>query len=305
ERVVSDLLSIGQNRDTVTILNKLLSEVDKKTKISSNKKYQIFDLIYEDLDGNRKKEILLHFGEMRFFTKVIVLKKLQNKWNCIFNEEFGHQYSGVVLKTLEVPDGQKIFYLNHLEERGSGIHKTAIYFFRIVQEEVIPALRILSTAYVNGWGLFINQEVNGEFKYNSDKDEIRVIYSYSFYPGPINKEDVSWESHPEVELFEGVQELTYKWDNLNKEYNPKDIDNRIKSKVKMFDDFGNDSLFIIAFESELSKLTKSEDPVKAKIVLDYFNKVRIESKVRTHNLQITKKQTEGNGLNFYGNEGSK
>lgn len=274
KNVLRAFSSTKVNKDTTEIVRKLLSELNKELKSFSDNEYQIFDFIYEDFDGDTEKEILIHFGTTRFATQVMLLKEFRNRWSCIFNEEFGHHYSGVALEILEIVDGEKMFYVNHLEERGSGVHKTAFYFYRIVQREVVPVLRMLSTAYINGWGLLINQEINGNFKYNWIKDEVNIIYSYSFYPGPIYEGDASWESHSEIELLAGVEELVYKWDNLNKEYRLKQTSECVNNKIKTFDDFGNDSLFIIAFKPELDELAVSKDSIKSKIVKDYLSKIQ-------------------------------
>jgi hypothetical protein len=268
EGQIEDLILVrGDSIKVAELLNKLNSKLGKDNDKEND--FEIRYFYYSDLDSDGAKEVVLFYsGYYGIHGTLAIFKQINNRWENLFAEEFSHQYSGVSLSVEACGDENKLVRINNLEQRGSGIHKTGIYFFRLVENKFKVVLRVLKRGQVLGWGLPLNQKIESESKVDSIKNEIVVRYNYDFHPGPILQGDLSWEGHPELSFVSGEMISSYQWDEIEQNYILKDREQ--ERKIMMFDDFGNDSLFVDIYRTDLEKIVNSKDSIIADATGNYL-----------------------------------
>lgn len=280
ESLIDEIINFKGSQAEVNEINRRIYKKLGKTKLSELDKYFIMNPIFVDLNSDNQNEIICSFGHLENYLTIGIFKKLEDKWNCIFFEDFGNHYNGVELNILNNSSKNKVISVTHLEERGSGIYKEVVYFFKLIKNEVKPCLRILKEARINGW-VFLNQTVTSDYSISNiyNQDNIWVNYKYRYYPveynGKLGNEDF------ELTIIEGKEAIIYDWDDIKQEYIPKfksESDNYglSKEQIRCFEDFGNDSLIIQSFQKDFEHIKREGSEIQKGIVKRYTEMINNE-----------------------------
>jgi hypothetical protein len=233
--------------------------------------------ILADLDNDKKPEILVLFGVDEFNLILGVLQKQGNQWYLVYCEPIFARNTDPDLAVATTSSGGRIFHILDLRDRGSGVFCDLKYFYKLINSHVYKCLTVINRAYINGWGLLVDQEVLSKSKIKNTEDIIEINYEYSFKPG------YSWDSNirstlDSISFVEGKESIPYVWNNSSYTYEP--LFNNIDSsalnveKIKCFGDFGNDSLFASAFSFEIGVKLKTGSPIEVKLLNEFLNSLK-------------------------------
>ena len=226
------------------------------TKTHESNESGFVNCIQTNLDEDTHPEIIGLFGWDADYPELAIFKQINNSWYLLYRETFHMFYTEPELVIANNFSKNKIFYIRWLHERGSGIYCDAYHFYKLINNKVYPCLAVINEARIMGWGLTLNQNVSSKIVFNStDSDVIKVHYSYNFFPGSIDDNDSSWDSHEDVSLVKGDNFINYYWDKKSNTYLPEKqdwVDGLSIEKIKCFEEFGNDSLFVKAFKNEIN-----------------------------------------------------
>jgi len=248
-----------QNPDILDMYGKLISPdtlIGTKAHIDNG----FVNCIQVDLDGDNVPEIIGLFGWDLEYPELAVFKQINNTWYLLYRETFHMFYKQPELVVANNFSKNKVFYIRWLHERGSGVYCDAYHFYKLIDNKVYPCLEIVNKASIMGWGLTLNQDVSSKIEFNStDSDLIAVQYKYNFFPGAVDDNDKEWDSHEDVSLVKGENYIDYYWDKKEHRYlaEKQDWDDGLTvDKIRCFEEMGNDSLFVKAFNPEIQKNLK-------------------------------------------------
>jgi hypothetical protein len=233
-----------------------------------------------NIDEEPEPEIIALFGlPMEVYQVLLVFKKIDKDWYLLYYEPFYMHYNKPELYIANNYSQNKVFFIRKLHHRGSGIFQDAHHFYKLIDGKVYPCLVLLNESRIYGWGLILNQDINTNFKfYSSDSDELWVTYNYHFFAGPVFEEDVPWEAHTEISFVKGKDATKYTWNNERKKYIPifytYSPDNLTEEKIKCFWTFGDDELFIKAFDYEIKKTLEKGTKEEKEILKWYIDKIK-------------------------------
>ena len=231
--------------------------------------------ILADIDSDLEYEILATIKKHNNYPVLLVFKKIDNNWYLLYLEPFYVHYNEPELYIANNYSPNKTFYIRWLHRRGSGIYKDAYHFYKLIDNKVYPCLVLINEARIYGWGLLLNQDVKSDFKFSSTRsDELRVVYNYNFFPGPIFEDNAPWQGNPDIPFVKGTDDLFYEWDDDTKTYLPRYYSNSSKNiteeKLMCFDDFGNDQSFIKAFEYEINETLRNGTDMQKDVLKWYL-----------------------------------
>jgi len=263
----------------------------------------VFDPMFVDLDGAAVDELTCFLGWDDTAPYFTVFKKISGAWYLIYLEQIQTFYDIPVVSVAGNFSQNKIFYFRHVDDRGSGVYADSYSFYRLINNKVYKCLNMVNEARIYGWGLFLNQEIKAKFDFSGVNDDyISVDYDYNFFAGAIDDNDCSWCAHPENPLIKGGDRVYYDWDKETKTYKlEKPVDDNMSHltarKIACFGDFGNDTLFVRAFRSEINETLKSGTLQQKKIMRRYLAMVKQDKKARTEDLE---EKSSAGGTKFYG-----
>jgi hypothetical protein len=268
--------------------------------------FLILNPMFIDLDSDGNSELVSLFGEFQQGCHLGIFTKQEDGWKCIFFEEFHHHYEGVNFSIVNSGAKEKLIVIKDLELRGSGVYKEVAHFFKLIDGEIIHCLRLLTDSRIHGWGLYLNQELKTRYDFSTyyGRDELEVVFAFSYFPGAIFEGDAPWDSHQEIVLIEKNEQVSFTWDNESKKYEPEykkehEYYGLSEKQYLALDEFGNDTLIIEAFRGELEKILGEKDERKA-IVKRYFEMVEKDKKATVPSGGIEKFGETKGGLKFYG-----
>ena len=263
----------------------------------------ILNPIITNLDNDEQEEIIALIGWTENYPMLTVFKQIDKQWYLIFIETFHVHYSSPELNIANVPSKNKTFYIRWLYERGSGIFRDSYHFYKLIDNKVYHCLELVNEAQIFGWGLYLNQQVQSSFKFNSSTaDKIWVVYDYNFFPGAVYDTDAPWDAHIDISFVKGEQGVSYQWDSLPHSYKLhfySQKDDLTDQKIACFGAFGNDSLFAIAFDYELKETLEKGTEKQKKLLAKYFELAKTSSTVPSPTGGLEEKGQVG-GLKFYG-----
>lgn len=269
----------------------------------SPEKGGILNPMFVNLDSDPNDELIGLFGWSEEEPTLAVFKKIDNDWFLLYLEPFYMFYTPPELHVANNYAANKVFYIRWLDERGSGIYKDSYHFYKLIDNQVYPCLTLINDAHIIGWGLNLNQKIETNFKFNgASKDEIWVTYQFKFFSVSLHEEDMPWEEQEEISFADGDDGLSYQWDSLTHTYRPElynDPESLTEEKIACFGAFGNDSLFVHAFNYEIQQKLKKGTQEEKKIIQNYIEFVKTEKKGRTASDQLEDKGQIGK-LKFYG-----
>jgi len=263
----------------------------------------ILNPIFANLDGESANELVCLVGWDETYPSITVFKEIKGDWYLLYVEPFYMFYTMPELIIANNFAKNKTFYTRQLYDRGSGEFYDGYSFYKLVNNKVYKCLELPHEARIYGWGLYLNQEVTMDFNVNGgNTDEIWAYFHYNFFPGAINKGDMSWDGHTDISLVKGEDGINYQWDSVKFAYKPKDYKNGDSTmlnaqKVACFGAFGNDSLFVHAFHAEINKTLQTGTRQQKRILKDYLARVKQTGHATTEELEET---TEAGGTKFYG-----
>jgi len=263
----------------------------------------VFDPMFANLDGAAVDELICFLGWDDTAPYFTVFKKISGAWYLVYLEEIHTFYDKPFISVAGNFSTNKIFYFRHVDDHGSGVYTDSYSFYRLINNRVYNCLNIVNEAHIYGWGLFINQEIKARLDFSGgDDDYIAVDYDYNFFAGAIDKEDSSWCAHTDIPLIKGDDRVYFEWDKGTKTYRfQKPVDNNMSDltarKIACFGDFGNDTLFVRAFRSDINETLKSGTLQQKKILRRYLTMVKQDKKARTEELE---EKSNAGGTKFYG-----
>ena len=264
----------------------------------------IFNVIQTDLDGDGKDELLCLQGWDVADPYLCVFKEVDSNWYLVYKELIDTFYGSPTLYIANNYSKNKTFYLRRVYDHGSGVYIDGYSFYKLVNNKVYQCLNIINDAYIDGWGLYMNQAVKSKLNFMGDsQDDLSVEYSYNFFPGSIYKSDCPWCSHEEIPLVNGEDDVDYVYDEKAHQYKldiPPYKNTAVDltaEKIACFSDFGNDSLFVKAFRRQIDTVIKIGSPVQRKILRKYLLLVTKNKTVRTEELE---EKSRAGGTSFYG-----
>lgn len=259
--------------------------------------------MFVNLDNDEADELIGLFGWSEEYPTLAVFKLIGVDWYIIHLEPFYMFYSSPELQVANNFSVNKLFYIRWLYERGAGVYCDAYHFYKVINNEVYPCLTLINRAYILGWGLYLNQEVEMKFSLNSvSADELWVKYNYNFFPGAVYLDDMPWEDHEEISFVKGEKGLTYYWDSTTYTYQPRiynSPDDLNKEKIACFGAFGNDTLFVKAFDNETKQTLNNGTSEQKMLLQKYLDIVEFEHKAIAPTGELEEKTKIG-GLKFYG-----
>lgn len=238
--------------------------------------------MFVDIDNDGNEELIGLLGWNESEPTLFVSKMIENDWYLIYYESFNVYYYSPELQVANNFSANKTFYIRWLYHRGSGIYCDAYHFYKLIDNKVYPCLDLVNSAHVSGWGLYLHQKVEMSFKFNSaNADGLWVYYNYSFSPGVVCEDDVSWENHDDISFVKGGNGLNYYWDSTTFSYQPQ-IYNRqdalTEEKIACFGAFGNDTLFVKAFQYEINETLEKGTAEQKRVLQKYLDIVKSENK---------------------------
>jgi hypothetical protein len=263
----------------------------------------ILNPITVNLDNDEQDEIIALIGWTEYDPMLTVFKKIDENWYLIFTQTFHVYYSSPELIVANVPSKNKTFYIKWLYERGSGIYRDSYHFYKLINGKVYHCLEIVNKAHIFGWGLYLNQQIQSNFKFNSaTADELWVTYEYNFFPGAVYSSDAPWDSHTDIPFVKDEKGIKYKWDSSTNSYRPEyykrsgELDD---SKIECFGAFGNDSLFVSAFSYEILQTLEKGTKKQKELLTKYLELSKTNKTVPSPTGEIEQKGQTG-GLKLYG-----
>lgn len=245
--------------------------------------------VVANLDGSTIPEVLVLVGWNEINTTLVVFKHHADGWKLIFIHPVHVFYNSPVLKVVDNASVNKVFCVRQLYDRGSGVFWDGYEYFKLINGRVINSFNMVNRAHIYGWGLFLNQKVQTKVSFSSStKDMLWVRFNYSFFPGPMFKSDVSWDSHPEHPFVKGNTTVYYIWDSTTnkyvQEYPPDSVNNfsgLSDSQIECFDRLGDDSLFVSAFRKQIQdSLSNGSKEIKV-LLKSYLRQVHAHSRAFT------------------------
>jgi len=261
----------------------------------------IFNPVFVDLDGDSEEELLLLMGT-KYTPILTVFKKINRNWYLIFLEHFMEFYIAPELQIANNYSPNKTFYIHCLYERGSGIYCDGYHFYKLINNKVYPCLALVHEAYIEGWGLYLNQHVKMNFGFNSaTADEIRVRYNYNFFAGSVYEDDAPWEGHEDISFVKSVGSgISFYFDNTTFTYKPDtSFTSLTAEKIACFGNFGNDTLFVKAFEYEIQQTLQNGTKEQKRLLQEYLNRVEKEKRAIAPTGELEEFGST-NTLTFYG-----
>ncbi len=256
-----------------------------------------------NLDNDEQNEIIALIGWSENDPMLTVFKKMGENWYLIFTQTFHDFYSSPELMVANVPSKNKTFYIKWLYERGSGIFRDSYHFYKLIDGKVHHCLEIVNKAHIYGWGLFLNQQIQSRFQFNSyTADELWVVYEYNFFPGAVYNSDAPWDSHIDIPFVKDEKGISYRWDSSTKSYRPnyyKGNGELNDTKIACFGAFGNDSLFVSAFDYEIRQTLEKGTKNQKELLKQYLESSKINKTVPSPTGEIEQRGQTG-GLKFYG-----
>ena len=268
----------------------------------------ILNPMFVNLDKDTSTELIGLFGWSEEEPTLAVFKMIDTNWYLLYLEPFYMFYNSPELLVANNYSANKTFYIKWLYERGSGIYCDAYHFYKLIDNKVYPCLALINRAHIHGWGLYLNQMVEMKFNFNgATNDQLWVEYNYNFFPGAVSDTNLTWDGHEDISFVKGEAGLMYQWDTASLSYRPllyKSPEDLNESKIACFGAFGNDSLFVNAFDYEIKQTLHEGSAGQKKMLAKYLELVRTEGKfiVPEGNLE---KKTEIGKLKFYGTKDKK
>lgn len=271
----------------------------------------VLNPMFVNLDNDSENEIIGLFGWSQEHPALAVFKKIGQSWFLIYLEPFFMKYQPPELQVANNFSTNKTFYIRWLYDGGSGIYRDAYHFYKIINNRVYPCLELINEARIDGWGLYLNQEVKMKLEFNSaNGDNLWVEYDFNFFPGAVYSDDVPWSVHQNISFVKGESKgVSYNWDTLTNTYQPyiyafDTLEGLTKDKIACFGAFGNDTLFVKAFRYEIGQtLKKGSDEQKIQLQ-KYLDLVKSKKKAVSPKGGLEEKTQQG-GTKFYGTKQNK
>jgi hypothetical protein len=302
DKFIYDIESFDYKTNPKTLISEYFKYLSLR--LSSNDKTKgILVPIEINLDEDAENEIISIIGWDETQTYLGVFKQIDNTWYIIYTEPINMFYTPPELSIINNPSKNKTFYIRQLNNRGSGIYSDSYHFYKLIDKKVYQCLSLIHDARIYGWGLFLNQDVSMQLKPSSGlEDELSVIYDYNFFPGSVMENDSPWPNHSDISFVKDKQSVSYIWDDTCKIYKALiyTYDHKLlnEDKIKCFGNFGNDSLFIRAFNYELDqKLDTGSDSIK-QLIKKYIFSVKKDGKAMSPNGSMEEKTKIGNARFF-------
>lgn len=299
-------------QDNSTIIQQFESFISPDSLVGSkafpNIGLSILNPMFVNLDNDANHELIGLFGWSEEEPTLAVFKMIGNDWYLIYFEPFYMFYTSSELQVANNYSTNKTFYIRWLYERGSGIYCDAYHFYKIIDNQVYPCLVLINSAYILGWGLYLNQMIEMKFKFNSStSDEIWVNYQYNFFPGAVYEKDMPWEGHEDIPFVKGDNSIIYLWDTTTFTYRP-EIYNCLadlnEAKISCFGAFGNDTLFVKAFDYEIKQTLEQGTLEQKKLLRKYLKIVKSEQHAVSPTGEI-EEIGQGDKLKFFGKKKKK
>jgi hypothetical protein len=304
---IEKLRGFDYSRNTKTILKEFEGFIKPDTLISNGAHTdtdygRMVAPIFTDLDEDQGDELICLIGWGDYDPSLCVFKKKQNDWYLIYLEDVHTFYSAPAISIANNFSRNKTFYFRHVNDHGSGVYADSYAFYKVIGNRVYKCLDLVNEARIQGWGLFLNQDIKMEFDFNGDSDGLWVKFTYNFYHTIVKSGKQAWEGGDDVSLIQGEDGVGYKWNNKIKKYEL-DVNNAqvaadelTDQKITCFGNFGNDTLFVKAFRRQIDTLLKIGSAQQKKILTQYLNEVKKDKKVVTEELEV---KSHAGGTNFY------
>lgn len=243
----------------------------------------ILNPMFVDLDSDSEQELIGLFGWNENEPTLAVFKKMNESWYLLYTEPFYMFYKSPELQVANNFSKNKTFFIRWLYERGSGVYRDSYHFYKLIDNKVYHCLELTNKAHIFGWGLLMNQDVEMNFNFNcSSSDDLWVTYDYNFTPCSVFKKDDPYDGHPDIPFVKGNNSVGYNWDPTTYTYRP-DFANHLEDylnedKIACFREFGNDTLFVKAFDYELKQTLTNGTSKQKKYLKAYLDIVKKEQK---------------------------
>jgi hypothetical protein len=266
--------------------------------------YGIFNPLFVNLDEDQQNELIVILGWSEDEPTMAVFKNIDRTWYLVYMEPFNIFYRSPELTIANTYSKNKTFYIRWLYDRGSGVYRDAYHFYKLIDNRVYHCLELINDAHIGGWGLYLNQSVSLDFDFGGEGvDAISAMYDYSFFPGAVDRNDPAWTSDEEMYFVSGHEQVSYLWDDTSYTYKPvfNDYDSGLLTmdKLSCFGAFGNDSLFVEAFDYEIGKTLETGNEMQKKLLKQYLGLVAEYGHAEAPSGKLEEK-TEIGGLKFYG-----
>lgn len=280
---INSLRNYDYNKDNTLILEQFESFIFPDTLAGSNEYSHegggLLTPMFVNLDNDANDELIGLFGWNEVEPTLAVFKLIGEDWFLLYLEPFYMFYDSPEIKVVNNISTNKTFYIRWLYERGSGIYCDAYHFYKLIDNKVYSCLTLINSAYIFGWGIYLNQIVEMSFNFKSKNDDILyVTYKYNFFPGAVYKNDMPWEGHEDIPFVKGEKKLKYYWDSLSLSYKPvfntRNKDDLTEQKILCFGSFGNDTLFVKAYDFEIKQTLKKGTSEQKKLLQDYLDIVK-------------------------------
>jgi hypothetical protein len=279
--LVRQIMHYNKHSNTQKIVDRLFNELFS----DSSKPYMGYYVLQPhvvDLDGDSSLEILVLLGLSQEYAEILLLKFIDGKWNLIFSHDVYRKYTYPELHIAPSHSRANLFYTMETMGSGSGVYEEHYQFFKLIGRSVTMCFENIHQARINGWGLFINQDVEANVSFPKCRDEIDIRYNYCFYSYPSDSCALMGKNSDKQVIFDGDETVRYCWDSLGQKYQPK-IDekfNRLdEKKISCFGAFGDDSLFVSAFGKDIDRKIKKEPAKVAKMLSNYLNEFKKDGRV--------------------------
>lgn len=263
----------------------------------------VFTPIIANLDEDTNPEILFLVGLQEYNTRLVLLKELGGQWYLLFHTDVNVWYSPPELLVANNASVNKLFYTRQLYERGSGVFREGYEFYKLINGKVYKCLELLNETRVNGWALLLNQDVRSKFTIpSSNSDVVLVKFYYTFFPGPIYDSDPDFIGHADTPILRDDDSMEFMWDSLSSSYKPHfyaSPGSLTKEKLQCFAEFGNDSLFLNAFKSDIEVALKEGTAEQKNTIRDYLKAVEARGYHSHISTDLEEKATQG-GIKLYG-----
>ncbi len=279
---IENLQGYRYTQDNESILLDFEKLIEPDTLVGSKTRNQyekgIVNPMFINLDNDLTDELICLVGWSENDPMLCVFKKFSNDWYLIFTEPFYIYYSAPELQVANNYSQNKTFYIRWLYERGSGVYRDSYHFYKLIDGKVYHCLELVNEARIYGWGMYLNQDISMTFKFNNASvDAIWVVYNYNFFPGSVYEKDAPWDAHPDLSFVKGKEGIEYIWNAPTNEYKPSfygHTDGLTQEKINCFGAFGNDSLFVRAYDYEINHTLQDGNDEQKRLLKEYLDTVQ-------------------------------
>jgi hypothetical protein len=201
-----------------------------------------------NLDEDVEVEVLLFIkGKDILSADFCVFKQINGKWFLIYKNNYVQQFGLPEVQVANDHTPNKVFYITHQTEWGSGLLKSKYLFFKLIAGKVYEALQVTERQaefYQKGR----RKQINTHFSVGEAELEFEYQYTYTAL--------TDYETNKMVDIVNGRAFVIYSWHEQEKRYVSQLGGDMTREKLDLLEENGS-GRFAQVFAEELKETTQN------------------------------------------------